>query len=478
MRSSVEYDAIVIGAGPNGLAAAVTLAQAGCSVLVLEAKSTIGGGCRTQELTLPGYLHDVCAAIHSTGRLSPVFRSLPLEQYGLEWIYSPVEVAHPMDGDQAVLVTQSVEETAHQLGVDASSYSRLMTPLVRQHEEIIVDIYAGMRIPPRHIMATTRFGLPSLLPAETLAHLRFKGEKARGLFAGMAGHAVLPLNSLATSGVGLMFLILAHAVGWPMAKGGSQKIVDALAAYLLSLGGEIRTDNEVKSMDELPASRCVLFDTTPWQMVKIMGEQLPSAYRRRLEGFRHGPGVFKLDYALDGPIPWAAEGVARAATVHLGGTFGEIAAAEKAVWRGEHAERPYVLLVQQSPFDPSRAPEGKHTAWAYCHVPFGSTTDATSQIENQIERFAPGFRERILMRHVHSPANMEAYNANYIGGDITGGAMDLGQMFTRPTVSTYRTPVRGIYICSSSTPPGPGVHGMCGYNAAQAALKDMKIKTV
>jgi len=386
-----------------------------------------------------------------------------------------VEIAHPFDGGQAVLAMRSVEATASQLGVDMKAYRSLMAPLVERHEEIILDIYAGLHFPPNHPITMAQFGINSLLPAETLARFRFKGEMARGFFGGMAGHAVLPLTSLATSGVGLMFLILVHAVGWPMAKGGSQKVVDAMAAYLRTLGGEIQTDFEVRHMAELPESRCVLFDTTPWQMVQIMGERLPGGYRRRLERFRHGPGVFKLDYALDGPIPWAAEGVRQAATVHLGGSLEEIAAAEQGVWQGKHAEKPYVLQAQQSQFDATCAPQGKHTAWAYCHLPYGSTVDVTQQIEDQIERFAPGFRDQILARHVHSPADMEAYNPNYLGGDITGGAMDLGQMFTRPTASTYRTPVKGIYLCSSSTPPGPGVHGMCGYNAARAVLKDLKL---
>jgi phytoene dehydrogenase-like protein len=472
MSSSPEYDAIVVGSGPNGLTAAVTLARSGWSVLAVEAKDTIGGGCRTTELTLPGYRHDVCAAIHTTGRLSPVFRQLPLSDYGLEWVYSPAEVAHPFDGGRAVVAERSIEATASQLGPDADAYLKLISPFARRHEEIIIDIFAGFHLPPHHPLIAAWFGLPSLLPAETLARLRFKGELAAGYFAGMAGHAILPLNTLGTAGVGLMFLILLHAVGWPMAKGGSQAIVDALADYLKSMGGVIRTGFEVTQLEELPAARTVLFDTTPWQLVKIMGERLPSSYRRRLESFRHGPGVFKVDYALDGPIPWAAEGVGRAATVHLGGSLVEIAAAEKAVAEGKIADKPFVLLVQQSQFDSTRSPEGKYTAWAYCHVPFGCTVDVSQQLESQIERYAPGFRDLVLARYIHSPANMESYNPNYIGGDITGGAMNLGQMFTRPTAATYRTPVKGIYLCSASTPPGPGVHGMCGYNAALAALHD------
>ena len=467
-----EYDTIVVGSGPNGLAAAITLAQAGHSVLVLEAKDTIGGGCRTQELTLPGFQHDVCAAIHSTGRLSPIFANLPLEKFGLEWIHSPADIAHPFDDGTAVIARRSIEETADCLGVDSEAYCRLMTPFARQYKEILLDVFAGFHIPPHHPFTAVKFGIPSLLSAQTLAHRRFKGPKARGFFAGMAGHAVLPMDTIATSGVGLMFLILVHSVGWPLARGGSQKIVDALASYLQALGGEIHTNCEIQRYEDLPPTRCILFDTTPWQMAKIMGERLPAGYQRKIEGFRHGPGVYKLDIALDGPIPWKAEGVAQAATVHLGGSLEEIAASEKAVWHNEHPEKPYILLAQQSLFDNSRAPEGKHTVWAYCHIPFGSEFDMTERIEAQIERFAPGFRDLILARHVHNPSSMEKYNPNYIGGDITGGSMDLRQMFTRPTISTYRTPVKGVYLCSSSTPPGPGVHGMCGYNAAQAVLKD------
>ena len=471
MSDRPTLDAVIVGAGPNGLAAAITLARAGRSVLVVEGKETIGGGTRSAELTLPGYVHDVCSAIHPLGVASPFFRGLPLADHGLEWVFPPAAIAHPLDDGSAILVQRSVAATAAQLGGDAAAYRRLMGPLAADWRNVLGEMLGPLRF-PRHPLSMVRFGLPALLPAATLAKMLFRGERARAVFAGMAVHAMLPLERPATAAFGLMLGILAHAVGWPMARGGSQRIADALAAHLRSLGGEIRTGYLVERVDDLPSASAILFDVTPRQLEKIVGDRLPSPYRRKLQGYRYGPGVFKVDYALDAPVPWWAVECIQAGTVHLGGTLDEIASSERAVWRGEHPERPYVLFVQQTPFDPTRAPVGKHTAWAYCHVPHGSTVDMTARIEAQIERFAPGFRERILARSTRTAAEMVAYNPNYIGGDINGGVQDLRQLYTRPvaSVNPYATPTRGIYICSSSTPPGGGVHGMCGYFAAQAAL--------
>ncbi len=472
MAPKQPYDAVIVGAGPNGLAAAITLARAGRSVLVIEGRETIGGGVRSAELTLPGFVHDVCSAIHPLGVASPFFQGLPLAEHGLEWIFPPAAIAHPLDDGTAVLVERSVEATAAQLGPDTNAYRRLMGPLVADWRNVLGEMLGPLRT-PRHPVSMVRFGLPALLPAATLAKMLFRGERARAVFAGMAVHAMMPLAWPATAAFGLMLGILAHAVGWPMARGGSQHIVDALAAYLRSLGGEIVTGRWVERMADLPPAAATLFDVTPRQLERIAGDRLPAGYRRKLRGYRYGPGIFKVDYALDGPAPWRAAECLRAGTVHLGGTLDEIAASERAVWRGEHPGRPYVLFVQQTPFDATRAPAGKQSAWAYCHVPHGSTVDMTGAIEAQIERFAPGFRERILARSTRTAAEMAAYNPNYIGGDINGGVQDLRQLFTRPVVSLnpYATPTPGIYLCSSSTPPGGGVHGMCGYWAAQAALK-------
>ena len=468
-----EYDAVIIGAGPNGLASAITLAKSGCRVLVLEAKDTVGGGTRTEELTLPGFRHDLCSAIHPLGVASPFMRSLPLEKYGVEWVFPPAAVAHPQDDGTAVTLERSVDETADQLDKDGPAYRRLFTHLSDQWENLVEDLLGPLPFPPRHPFLLTRFGLAGLLPATLLARLSFVDFKARAVFAGLAAHSMLPLEQPATAAFGLTLGVMAHSVGWPMARGGSQSVADAMAAYLVSLGGEIHTNLYVHSMADLPSAKAILFDLTPRQILKITGERLPQGYRRRLSHYRYGPGVFKIDYALSEPAPWKAESCRRAATVHLGGTMEEIAASERAPGRGEHAQRPFVLFVQQTPFDSSRAPDQKHTAWAYCHVPAGSTVDMTEIIEDQIERFAPGFRDLVLARSTRTAAEMESYNANYIGGDINGGVQDLLQLYTRPVArfSPYTTPDREIFICSSSTPPGGGVHGMCGYHAAQAALK-------
>ena len=475
MAERSKFDAIVIGSGPNGLAAAIRLAQAGRSVQVLEAKDTIGGGCRSLELTLPGFVHDMCSAIHPLGLNSPFFRTLPLAQYGLEWVQPPTPLAHPLDDGSAVLLERSIEATCATLGVDANAYKKLITPLVADWPIIEQAFLGPLRLPPlfRHPFALGRFGLAALNSVQGLAQRLFKGERARAIFAGMGAHSMLSLNQAASAASALLLGTVGHVVGWPLPRGGSQQIVDALAAYLRSLGGEIVTGVEVKSIDALPPARALLFDVTPRQLLRIAGSHLSSGYKRALERYRYGPGVFKLDYALDGPIPWRAEECLQAATVHLGGTLPEIAASEYQITHGEHPERPFVLLAQQSLFDETRAPAGKQTVWAYCHVPNGSTYAMTERVEAQIERFAPGFRERILARHITTTAAMERYNANYIGGDINGGVQDLWQLFTRPTIRPvpYTTSAKNIFLCSSSTPPGGGVHGMCGYFAAQAALR-------
>jgi phytoene dehydrogenase-like protein len=470
------YDAVIVGAGPNGLAAAITLARADRSVIVLEGKETIGGGSRSAALTLPGFTHDVCSAIHPLGLASPFMRSLPLHEHGLEWIHPSAPLAHPLDDGRAVMLERTVEATgtSANLGRDGKAYRKLMGPLVHDWHRLAEDILGPLRF-PRHPIALTRFGVKALLSASVLAKLAFKEERARAIFAGMAAHSMLPMERPPTASFGLVLATLAHVVGWPVARGGSQQIANAMASYFCSLGGEIATGRLVESLADLPTAQAVLFDVTPRQLLRIAGDSLPSGYRRQLRRYRYGPGVFKIDWALDGPVPWKAGECARAGTVHLGGTIEEIAASERAIWHGQHHERPFVLLAQQSLFDATRAPDGKHTVWAYCHVPHGSTLDMTERIEGQVERFAPGFRDRVLARHTMSAPEMQHYNPNYIGGDINGGIQDVRQLFTRPTINLtpYRTPAKGIYICSSSTPPGGGVHGMCGYFAARTAMGDL-----
>jgi phytoene dehydrogenase-like protein len=465
-------DAVVVGSGPNGLAAAIALARAGASVRVLEARDTIGGGMRTAELTLPGFLHDVCSGCHPMGEVSPWFRSMPLEQHGLRWIHPPASVAHPLDGQPAVLLRRSLADTTADLGDDARAYENLFAPFLRTPYELLGDLLGPLRV-PRHPLQMARFGLPGLLPATLFLRARFRGARARALLAGCAAHSIMPLERPLTAAVGMIFALTGHLTDWPVAAGGSQAIGAALASYLCTLGGRIETGCMVRSPDDLPASRVVLFDTSPAQLADIVGPLLPAGYVRRLRRYRYGPGTFKLDWALDGPIPWRDPRCLEASTVHVGGTLEEIAAGEAAVWRGDHPERQFVMVVQQSQFDPGRAPAGKHTGYAYVHVPAGSTIDLTDQIERQIERFAPGFRDRILARHVMRSTDLQDDNPNYLGGAINGGVPDLGQFFTRPVarLDPYSTPNPRLFICSASTPPGAGVHGMCGFFAARSALR-------
>ena len=465
------YDAVVVGAGPNGLAAAVALAQANRSVLVVEGHDQIGGGTRTAELTLPGFHHDVCSAIHPFGAASPFFRSLPLERHGLEWMHPEVLCAQPLDGGRAGALYGDLDRTVDALGDGGPGYRRLVGPLVPHVDAIVQDLLGPIR-PPRHPVATARYGLRGLWPASVLRRT-LAGEEARALLAGIAAHQMLPLSSLITGGLGLMFLLVGHAFGWPAARGGSQRVTEALAAHLTELGGVIKTGWQVERLEELPRSRVVLCDTSVEGLLRLAGTRLPTSYRRRLTRFRRGKGIFKVDWALDGPVPWEAEAVRQAGTVHLGGPFEETARAEREVHDGTVPERPYVLMAQQDVADPGRAPAGKRTLWAYCHVPNGCDVDMTERIEAQIERFAPGFRDLVLERRTWSPAQMERYNPNYVGGDVNGGAQDVLQFFARPTLRwwPYATPDRSLYLCSSSTPPGGGVHGMSGYYAAQAALR-------
>ena len=468
--------ATVVGSGPNGLAAAIVLAQAGRRVELLEATDTLGGGCRSAELTLPGFVHDTCSTVQALARASPFLGNLPLADHGLEFVHPQAPLAHPLDDGTAVMLERSVAATAEGLGPDERAYRRLFEPLVRDAEPLFGALLAPLRA-PRHPVALARFAAVATRSASGLARSRFAGERARALIAGCSAHSMLRLEAPVSGTFGIVLALSAHAVGWPVARGGSQRLADAMAAYLRSMGGRIETCHRVEYLDSLaPDGRLILLDVTPRQLVAMAGRRLPDLYRRRLARYRYGPGVFKLDWALNGPIPWAAPEAARAGTVHLGGTLQEIAASETAVARGEHPKRPFVLLVQASRFDPTRAPEGMHTAWAYCHVPNGSDRDMTEAIEQQVERFAPGFTRLIAARSAMDSAEVERRNPNYVGGDINGGLQDIRQLFTRPVARPvpYSTPIPGVFLCSSSTPPGGGVHGMCGYWAARAALRAVK----
>ncbi len=465
-------DAVIVGSGPNGLAAAIVLAQAGRSVVVFEADHTIGGGARSAELTLPGFVHDICSAVHPFARGSPFFRTLPLASFGLEWIEPPVMVAHPFDSSACAAVYRSVDETARSLDGDGHAYRELIGGIVDSWPRIEGAVLGPPRL-PQHPLALARFGWHALRPAQLVATSAFKGERARGLFAGIAAHGMLPLDRRPSGAIGLVLNVVAHTAGWVIPRGGSQQLSNALAAYLRSLGGQIVTDHPVRSIDELPPSRAVLCDLSPKPLLRIAGHRLPGWYKAKLERYRYGMGVFKVDWALDGPVPWRSAACAQAGTVHVGGTLEEIARSEADAWEGRVSDRPFVLLSQPTLFDDSRAPAGRHTVWTYCHVPRGSEADMRPAIERQIERFAPGFRERVLAHHVMGPRDIEQHNPNLVGGDIGAGVTTMDQLFTRPTWRTYSTPLRGLYLCSASTPPGVGVHGMCGYFAAQLALKQV-----
>jgi phytoene dehydrogenase-like protein len=464
------YDAVVVGAGPNGLAAAIELARAGRSVVVIEGADVPGGGARTEALTLPGFAHDVCSAVHPLGAASPFFRSLPLGRHGLEWLHSPAAVAHPLEDGTAALLERSPGATAGWLGGDGAAWRTMMVPFVARWRALFADTLGPLHLPRRPLLLAG-FGALGLLPTTVLIRRLFRGERARALFAGIAAHATLPLDQSPSAAFGLMLGVAGHAVGWPIPRGGSGRIASALVDLLRALGGEVVTGRMVTSLAGLPAAGSVLLDLTAKQVLRLGGLDLPDGYRRQLDAFRPGLGTFKVDWALDGPIPWRAAECARAATVHLG-TSEEIVAGRREEWAGRAAKRPFVLLSQPTLFDPGRAPPGKHTAWGYCHVPLGSAVDMTERIEAQVERFAPGFRARILARHSMGPADFERHNPNLVGGDINGGESTLWQLFLRPAarLNPYTTPVKGVYLCSSSTPPGGAVHGMCGYYAARTVL--------
>jgi phytoene dehydrogenase-like protein len=468
-------EAVVIGSGPNGLAAAIALAQAGVSVLVVEAEEEIGGGTRSAELTLPGFVHDVCSAVHPMGILSPFFRTLPLAEHGLVWLQPRASVAHPLDDGPAVLLYRSLARTGEGLGPDARAWARLVGPFLDDPHALLADALAPLRV-PAHPLTLLRFGLRAAFPANRLARLCFRGERARALLAGCAAHSLLPLTRPLTAALGVLFAFTGHVEAWPVAEGGSHAITRALASHLRRLGGRIETGRRIERLGQLPAARVVLFDTSPDQLARIAGDALPAGYRRRLGRYRYGPGVFKLDWALDGSIPWRDPACCEASTVHVGGTLDEVCASERDMYHGRHSERPFLILCQQSEVDATRAPAGRHTGYAYCHVPHGSRVDMSEAIERQVERFAPGFRDRILARHSMNTADFERYNPNYRGGAITGGVADALQLWNRPVtrLDPYATPNPRLFLCSAATPPGGGVHGQCGYWAARSALRRLQ----
>ena len=474
---SEAFDAVVVGSGPNGLAAAIELAKNGFSVCVLEAADTIGGGMRTLESTLPGYRHDECSAVHPLGILSPYFRELPLAEHGLEWVGFDASVAHPLDDGPAVCLTRGVEETSADLDpADAAAWERMVRPFLREPHDLLADLLGPIRLRPRRPVQMARFGMGAAWPATRYARRKFRGPRAQALFAGCAAHAVLPLDMLFTAALGLVFAVTAHVETWPCARGGSASIASALESLLRSLGGVTRCSSPVRRLADVPDARVILFDLAPRPFARIASDELPTGYVRRLERYVYGPGSFKLDWALEGPIPWRDSRVNGAATVHVGGTLEEIADSERAAWEGRVHERPYLILCQQSERDETRAPAGKHTGYAYCHVPNGCDEDMTERIEAQVERFAPGFRDRILARNATGPSGFESLNPNYVGGAVTGGAAHLPQLFTRPVarLNPYTTPNPKLFLCSASTPPGGGVHGMCGYHAARAAMRRLR----
>ncbi len=469
MPRRTGYDVVVIGSGPNGLAAAIVMARAGRSVLVFEAEDSIGGGTRSAQLTLPGYVHDVCSAVHPMALASPFFRSLPLQEHGLEWIYPALPLAHPRDDGTAVVLERSLDSTCRSLGADGPGYRDLLGPVVQNWSAIESAILGPLGI-PRNPIAMTQFGMRAIQPASRLARNKFQTEAARALFAGLAGHSIVPLEKWGTAAIGLVLAAVGHVYGWPIPKGGSQRIGDALASYLRSLGGEIQCGVRVESIRDLPSTRTILCDLTPRGLLNIAAPVLPANYQKALRRYKYGPAAFKIDWALSDPIPWRVKGCSRAGTIHIGSSLEEIEGSERTAWNGGQNDNPFVLVTQPSLFDSTRAPKGRHTAWAYCHVPNNSDCDMTSRIESQIETVAPGFREAVLARSVRTPAELQQHNANLVGGDISGGANNLIQLFFRPTRHAYTTPYPGLFLCSSSTPPGGGVHGMCGYHAAMRAL--------
>jgi phytoene dehydrogenase-like protein len=472
MTEATDYDATIVGSGPNGLSAAIELSRNGLKTVVIEAEDTAGGGARSAGLTLPGFIHDLGSAVHPMALASPFFKSLPLSGFGLNWILPPIALAHPFDDGTAALLSRSIDETADTLGTDGTDYKNLIAPLVAEWDRLIMDLLGDMRS-SRYPLSLLKFGLQALASARDMVEAHFRGERAAGFFAGLCSHSVIPLEKVPSAAIGLVLCASGHKAGWPVPAGGAGSVSEALCGYLRSLGGKVETGHRFKSLREIPGPGALFFDTSPWQLADICAGKLPARYIKSMRKYRYGPGVFKLDWALSGPIPWKASGCNRAGTVHLGGSFAEIAASEQAAWEGRTTSRPFVLLSQPSLFDASRAPAGSHTAWAYCHVPNGQNYDMAPYIEAQVERFAPGFRELILARHKSAPSDLEAGNANLVGGDIVGGAQTLRQLFCRPAcrIDPYSTPLDNIYICSASTPPGAGVHGMCGYNAARAYLK-------